>query len=301
MNINELNNEQRRQYIDFRQIADALYDAKRDYRHSYRGSMRWLTRGGRDYFHRKKGNVEKSLGVRSRETETIYDEFLKGREKLRTRIEGFENRIQAMAPVNRALGLGRVPRLPSKIIRSLDQAGLMGSHLLLVGTSSLWGYEISAGILSTSDLVATIDTDFLGDVRNSVRLLRIKEDNRNILKLLKQVDGTFAKRSELDYRAMNNTGFAVDLIRAQDKMFLLENPKKDSTSNSKSDLQAAPIEGLQWLINSPKFFAQCIGEDGLPVPLLTIDPRIFALHKAWVCNQDSRDPIKRKEIWSRRD
>ena len=59
------------------------------------------------------------------------------------------------------------------------------------------------------------------------------------------------------------------------------------------DLEAAAIFGLEWLINSQKLEATVIDEKGYPVRMIVIDPRSFALHKAWLSNKDDRAALKR--------
>jgi hypothetical protein len=58
------------------------------------------------------------------------------------------------------------------------------------------------------------------------------------------------------------------------------------------DLEGASIFGLAWLVNSPKLNAVAIDERGYPVRLAVIDPRAFALHKAWLSAREGRDPLK---------
>jgi hypothetical protein len=60
------------------------------------------------------------------------------------------------------------------------------------------------------------------------------------------------------------------------------------------DLVAAEVPGLQWLVNSPKLSIVAVDETGWPAPMRVADPRAFALHKAWLSNQLSRDPLKRQ-------
>jgi len=36
-----------------------------------------------------------------------------------------------------------------------------------------------------------------------------------------------------------------------------------------------------------------IGEDGLPLRIITVDPRAFALHKVWISDDPKREPLKR--------
>jgi len=52
------------------------------------------------------------------------------------------------------------------------------------------------------------------------------------------------------------------------------------------------LPGLQWLLNSPKLDAVAIDEDGWPVPMRVPDPRAFALHKAWLAD-DEQEQFKK--------
>lgn len=99
MNFKELSNDQRRQYIDARQTFEAYQSVIAQFRHSYNGSMRWLTRKGRQYLHRKQGIREISLGPRNEETERQYEAFHGGRKQKRDDIKRLEQRLDDMAPV----------------------------------------------------------------------------------------------------------------------------------------------------------------------------------------------------------
>ena len=110
--------------------------------------------------------------------------------------------------------------------------------------------------------------------------------------IIRKVDKTFDVRNPKDFRAINADGFYVDLICPEDRGFMSsEAPGKlgDSTEN----LYGAPIGGLKWLINAPKFDQIIIGQDGYPLRISCVDPRVFALHKAWISQQMGRDPVKR--------
>ena len=80
----------------------------------------------------------------------------------------------------------------------------------------------------------------------------------------------------------------VDLVIAPRGMHVT-----DSVTFSSSDLVAAEVPGLQWLLNSPTLDAVAIDEDGWPVPVKAPDPRAFALHKAWLSSLPTREPIKK--------
>jgi len=78
---------------------------------------------------------------------------------------------------------------------------------------------------------------------------------------------------------------AKDVMRDRSKPALTDLPE---------DLQGAAIFGLGWLINSPKMDVIAIDERGYPVRMVVIDPRAFALHKAWISGREDREPVKAK-------
>jgi hypothetical protein len=91
---------------------------------------------------------------------------------------------------------------------------------------------------------------------------------------------------------INGEGFLVELIRPEPR-----NPFKDRLPTALTavpdDLEAAPIEGLGWLVNGPITTAVAIDDRGLPVRMVVVDPRVFALHKRWLSRRESRDPLKK--------
>ncbi len=59
------------------------------------------------------------------------------------------------------------------------------------------------------------------------------------------------------------------------------------------DMAAAEIGKLQWLVEAPRFTANAIAENGLPVRMVAADPRFFAAHKLWLAEREDREPEKR--------
>lgn len=53
------------------------------------------------------------------------------------------------------------------------------------------------------------------------------------------------------------------------------------------------MPGAEWLLASPAFEQTIVASDGYPLRIIVPDPRTFALHKLWVSQQDSRQPLKR--------
>lgn len=294
--IRELVIEQRRQYLDVKQVFEAYEAKRRQVDHNFDGSMRWAERNGTEYLLRKRRRTEKSLGPRSPETERMFRQFMEGREQTVENLKAIFSRMEMLAPMSVAVGINRVPRLTARLLRRLEDARLLGSHLHVVGTNALFAYEAACGVRIESGLLATGDADLLMDARRNLRLAVEDIREEGVLGIIRKVDRSFAPRGDGDYRAINKDGFYVDLIRPQVRNAVGDR-SRDRIGRSERDLRGAPIRGLDWLVSAPKFTAVAIDEGGLPVRIRTIDPRAFALHKAWVSEKVDRDPVKKNRDW----
>jgi hypothetical protein len=291
LELAELTEDQRRRFVDARQAFEAWREADQEFRHGYRGSMRWKPVGGKDHLYRTFNQVANYLGPRSPETEKIKEDYTEQRTRLRRRLTMLGNRLKGMDRLNRASDLGRMPETAARILRKLDAEGLLGKHLFVVGTHSLYAYEAASGVLFDTGLTATGDIDLRWDVRRKLSLALVDARQEGVLGLLRRVDRSFtAKRGS--YRAINDDGYYVDLIRPLEKDEVRKAVNK--LTDVDDDLEAAAIIGLNWLINAPKFEQVVIGADGRPLWMSCIDPRAFALHKFWLSREPSRDAVKRR-------
>ncbi len=284
MRFTELNNDQRRQFIDVAGTFAAWRDASR---RASRGSLRWVTRKGADYLYRKTGKSERSLGRRSAETEAIVAEHNLNRER-RKRTSA---RLKAMARVNRALYLNRVPKDAALILRELDAAGVLGKHLFVIGTNALYAYEMKAGVFFESGILATNDFDLLWDARDGLRVVvtGISPEGgifpEGILGILKKADATYSSAGDYGLRAQNASGYFVDLFCPE-----VDPPPERLAPH---DIDPIPTAGADWLTEAPKIEETVIGWDGWPLYMPCVDPRIFALHKLWLSKQPSRQSTSR--------
>jgi hypothetical protein len=287
----ELDNEQRRQLVDATQVFEAWRAASQEFQHSYQGAMYWRRSKGTEYLGRKYGKVWESLGPRSRETERIKADYTEARSRQRQRLTRLEQRLDRMESINRALRLGRMPITPARILRKLDDVGLLGHQLIVVGTNCLFAYETRSGVLLDAALTATTDIDLLVDARQRLSLAMAEQVRpEGIMGLLRRADKSFARIAE--YRAANDEGYLVDLIAPLRPDEVTAPVIRLGETND--DLAAAAIMGLQWLINAPKFEAVVIADDGRPLWMACIDPRAFALHKRWLAKQEDREGVKRR-------
>lgn len=289
----DLRPEQQRQLIDSVELYESWSGAKAEQRRRYAGSMRWVTRNGRDYLLRKVGAKETSLGPRTAESEQTYGAFVSGRDRNRKRLAALASRLDEMAPINRAMGLGRVPRIAARVLREIEQRELLGSQLYVVGTNALFAYEARAGVRIESSILATGDVDLMFDARQRLSLVGRQVKETGLLGILRRLDRSFQPRRPGDFRATNKVGYHVDLIRPESRD-AIRGGHADALSVLDDDLRGSPIDSLAWLVNAPRFRATAMGDDGYPLPMVCIDPRVFALHKAWISNNPHRDPLKRQ-------
>lgn len=293
----EMNDDQRRIYIDAAQLHEAYMDAFFKSR-AYRGGMHWKKAKGKEYLFRSldRYGYGKSLGPRSKDTESTYHEFHNHKKQTQARLNSLKEKLKQQARFCRAARIARVPRIVTAILRLLEQHQLLGRNLQLVGTNALYAYEARAGVFLERGLLATQDMDVLWDVRPRLRLFAIDDiNNEGLIDILQKADRSFELTSRKSFRAVNRTGYMVDLIKPEPGSVLI---KEDRLVGGGHDLMAAEIKRLHRLISAPKFQQVVIGEDGFPAAMVVPDPRAFAVHKLWVGRQKNREVIKKKRDFS---
>lgn len=292
----ELNGDQSREFINTQQRFQAYNDARKR-ESGYRGSMIFFTRNGieyllRDYYDPKSGvKRQRSLGRRSEDTEKVFAEFTRGKTESARRLKAATETLRRQAAINRALGLGRVPDIGARIIRTVDGAGLLGKGLKVLGTNALFAYEAAAGVRFPSDITTTEDIDFLFDARARIRFAAGENaQDRTLLGLLRKVDRSFAK-ADRPFQAVNDHGYIVDLIKPMRDPPWQDEP--NSVSRETSDLEAVDIVGLGWHESAPQFEAMAIDARGFPVRIVAPDPRAYVVHKLWLSERPDRNSLKR--------
>jgi len=288
----EISNEQRRIFINTAQLHEAYMDAFTK-ELAFRGGMHWKKSKNKEYLFRtidRHGNG-KSIGPRSPKTETIYQEFHTKKKRLRDNLLNLKEKLKGQARLTKAVKLARVPQLVTAILRLLEQRQLMGRNLKVIGTNALFAYEAKAGVFFESDLTATQDMDILWDIRSRLRLWSFDNvDPAGLIGILRKADRSFAMIGEKNFRAVNRSGYMVDLVKPEPKSIRV---KESRQMGDAEDLMAVEIRNLHWLVSSPPFSQPVIGEDGFPANMIVPDPRAFALHKLWLSEQYDREPIKK--------
>jgi hypothetical protein len=288
----DIGDDARRQYIDAQSVFSAWEDAFKEML-SVRGSMRWKHQNGKDYLIRVSttGN-NKSLGPRSEETEKIHNAFTGRKTAAQLRFNDLTEALERQQRMNRALFVGRAPRLLVDILNRLYKEGL-SEFFTVVGTHALYAYEARAGVLfSETEAMATQDIDFLLDVRKRISFVtKMKHANSSMLKLLQKVDPSFRLRKDQNYTAVNSRGFEVDIIRREPRD---GDPHPMRLTDDEGDeFYVVPARNAGILLDGPPFSAIIVSASGHMARMNTISPVTFIQFKRWMAGQADRDTMKR--------
>ena len=298
---------QAKQVIDAEQAYAAWQDAWESGR-SWAGGMHWKTVAGRGYLYRTQdgtGNA-KSLGTRSPETELIADQFHAGKEAAQLRLKNLKATLTMQAKINAVLRLGSAPVIVSELCLRLSRAGLLGKNLMVVGTNSMLAYEAMAGVRFAREVMATTDIDLLwshkarlslttwGDEADEVQPEPKPHDPavlpKSLLAILQKADKSFQRMTHQHFRAANDQGFLVDLIRQMPAPPWKNEPESIGPGD---DLIATDIWNMKWLLNAPRVNTLAIAVNGTVFPITAPDPRAYCAFKLWLAQADERNPQKK--------
>lgn len=294
MNYSELSQNKLRVSIDLQQTFEAYREARRN-AERYAGGLSWKNVAGHEYLIKvlnRRGST-RSLGPRSADTEAIYAEFVAGKARAKSREASLAASVQEFAGMAKGIMLNRVPAIVTATLRKLDAFGLMGKNLVVIGTNAMYGYEAAAGVQFDAGLMATTDVDLLWDARARLKLGALDSDvaEAGVLAILRKVDRSFEPVSRGAFRAVNKAGFYVDLVKqTPNPPWRHDEPEQIADA----DLTPSWLPNIKWLLSSEKFHSVVIGQDGLPAPMVSPDPRAFAVYKHWLSEQTDREPAKKQ-------
>lgn len=290
--FNDIGEDARRQYIDATSTFQALEDARKAAA-EVADSMRWKAQAGREYLIRQSGrNRQTSLGPRSEKTEQIYASFTHRKSAAEARLAGLNDAIKRQQRMNRALFVGRAPRLLVEILAGLARWGI-AEHFLIVGTHALYAYEAQAGVrIGDAGALATLDIDLLWDTRKKIQFVaQMNVLSSSMLGLLQTIDASFQLSEDDRFKATNKDGVEVDIIRREAR----EGDKHplSLTEGYGEEFYAVQARRAGQLLGAKRFSTVIVSASGSMARMTTVAPLEFARFKTWMSQQDSRDPLKR--------
>lgn len=240
--------------------------------------MRWKQTAGREYLYEllDRERNAKSLGVRSPETEAIFEKYQADKEVAKARLHSSSTRLSETCRLYRTLRLPLLASEAARILREADRRELLGSHLLVVGTNAMPAYSIEAAgrILEAPD--ETDDFDLAWTATES--------EGMPVWSMLQAVDGTYTMNSERTFQARNAAAHEVELLVA---------PSRASGMQRRDRPLPVALEEQEWLLNGTVVRRVVVARDGSPARIVAPDPRWFALQKLWMSEQAKRNPLKR--------
>ena len=287
----EISSDAARQYIDARAAFKELERSKKNAL-QVRGGMVWKLVDDKEYLIRTSTTGgQKSLGRRSPETEVIYLNFTEKKLLNQERVGSLTATIAKHERMNRALRVGRMPKVAVAILRRLADAGL-DEYFRVVGTHALYAYEAAAGVSFSSEITSTRDIDLLWDTRKRVMFAqRLAKDSPSMLAALQKVDKSFQVIEDQKYTAVNKDGFEVDIIR---RMAAEDDPHPIRLSDAEDDFWVVQAKRASDLLNAEEFSEVVVAENGAMARMTTIHPRVFVEFKRWMSREPDRDPLKRR-------
>lgn len=288
----DIGEQARQQYINAISVFTALEDAMREAK-EVRGGMYWRESDGREYLIRTSpSNAQKSLGPKSPETEEIFRKFVERKASLGSRVTSLKSQMEINQRLNRAVLVGRTPKIVIDILNELAKLGL-DEHFTVVGTHAIYAYEAAAGVrVSSADALATNDVDLLWDTRRRVKFVsQMALLGSSMIGILKGVDKSFKIRQNQKYTAVNDKGFEVDIIRRE---AVEGDPHPLRITDDEDDFWVTQARRSDVLLSSPKFSAVVASTSGHMARMNTISPKVFIDFKTWMAQVPDRDPIKRE-------
>ena len=290
--MNELSPAQTRQYIDAEATLRARNDARRAFA-EVRGSMFWRELGGRRYLIRvSTTGAQTSLGPETPELQDSFSRFMQRKESATARLKSLSEALIQHQRSNRALRVGRAPRLLIDTLNRLEQTGL-GQHFMVVGTHALYAYESACGVRVEDDATATRDIDLLLDTRKYLSFVTTMERlDTSLLQVLQKVDKTFELRPDQLYTAVNSEGFEIDVVRRAAKN---DDPHPLRVSKFEEDFWAVQISTGSDLLDGGHFEQMVVATSGHMATMRVPAPSNFMRIKKKLANMRERDPLKARK------
>lgn len=278
----KFNDEQLRVAINLRAFYDAWQSARRalkalDYRLVWKRSKT----GESLYRLIDRQGTGSSLGLRSPETEALLAQFTRDKADAQAREAGAYNSLDAACSQYRALKLPLIASPAAQILREADLQQLLGTSLIVVGTTAMAAYEMEAQTRFALGMDATEDFDMAWS--GPITLGMARGSKAPVLGLLKAVDDTYTVNLERPFQARNRNAYEVEILLA---------PSVAGSYPKLERLQPLALPEQEWLLNGTPVDQMVCARDATPARIVAPDPRWFALHKLWLANQPKRDAKK---------
>lgn len=235
---------------------------------------------GRSYLYEviDRKNNAKSLGPWTDATEKRFDDYKRAKREIKDRLSKSAESLSITCRLYRTLRLPQIDSAAAKILRESDRRRLLGEQLLVVGTNAMPAYSFEAGGFIRNVPEETFDFDMAWSADD------MPKDARPVWNMLKAVDPTFTVNTERPFQARNSKAYEFELLAA---------PSRFGTMTKRDRPSPVPLVEQEWLLNGRPVDHVIVSRDLKPARIVAPDPRWFALHKLWMSEKPSRNPLKK--------
>lgn len=222
-------------------------------------------------------NNGKSLGPMTPELEQRLTEYQATKRDLQQRRNIALELVREIGRLARPLRLPVLSSAAGEILREMDRRGLLDGILLVVGTNCLPAYSLESGgtIADVPDETEDFDLAWVAEQPS---------EEAALWAALKSVDPTFTVNTEREFQARNARAYEVELLVA---------PSRAVTMHRREKPRPVPLPEQEWLLPGRRVDQIVPCRDGTAARLVVPDPRWFALHKLWLADKPTRNPLKR--------
>ncbi|MCK1713122.1 GSU2403 family nucleotidyltransferase fold protein [Bradyrhizobium sp. 143] len=230
------------------------------------GAMAWKKVKGREYlvhshYDRAVGAKRStSLGVRSPETERRLSAFEQRRAAAEVALDEAKAPLDRLTRVGKALQIGRLNNTGAEVLRELQSEQVLGADLYVIDSSAVAAYEARAAVFLPKGLEA--------DPARMELCVTGEGDPQlfdDLQSVLRRVDKSFRRRDEDTF--VNERGFEVALYTRSSMLDWVNEAGFDG------DKRAV----LRVAIQAPPVGMAAIARNGMPLRMVCLDPRNFAV------------------------
>lgn len=242
------------------------YLAAADERAAVNGAMAWKKVKGRQYlihshYDRQVGAKRStSLGVRSPETERRLAAFEQRRAAAEVALETAKAPLDRLTRVGKALRVGRLDNTAAEILRELRAERVLGRDLYVIDSSAVAGYETRALAILPKGLEAAP-----GRLELCVRGEEDPQLFEDLQSLLRRIDKSFRRKDEDTFANARGLEVALYTVRS-----ILDWVDRAGFDEEQRDLLRSAIE-------APPIGMTAIARNGMPLRMVCMDPRNFAV------------------------
>lgn len=225
----------------------------------------------------RRGNG-RSLGRVDDERQARFDAYQDEKATAKARRDGGRGALETNGRLYRTLRLPMLPADAGEILREADRQGMLDGEIMVIGTNAMPAYALeAAGFIREApdetqdfDLAWTKPPPATGVAR--------------LWDMLKAVDSSFTVNSERPFQARNRKAYEVEVLVA---------PSRADGIGTRDKPMPVPLHEQEWLLMGRPVDHVVACRDASPARLVVPDPRYFALHKLWMAEKPSRNPLKR--------